>query len=230
MLEFRTFFDIFCKIILFFTDNSYYSGDSPAYLHLHGLPRHPSSLFSKRKRSRSVPERLRCFLHLLSLVVSRIAGVYILYKLLVLLLVVGEHRLYPGAVFAVVVVLCDLYHQPAEEDHGDEVRDRHEAVEGVCDCPCQLAVDDGGDDDQNDKDDLEGHDRSLLTLFTQLLEQELGALFAVVGPCKNGGEGEQRKDDAEAHGAEHAEVVGEGAKCDSGILAREGAHVVGGKD
>ena len=77
------------------------------------------------------------------------------------------------------VLLGQLDDHGAEQQDADEVRDRHEAVEGVGDVPHQLEVGDrAGDDDEAEE--------SLIGADDLAAEEELRAAGAVERPAEDG--------------------------------------------
>ena len=101
-------------------------------------------------------------------------------------------------------------HHAGQGDHGDQVGDGHEAVEGVGDVPGQGQVHGGAHHNDDDEDDLVGPDGLGA-------EDELTGTGAVQRPAQHRGVGEQ----GQAHGDQQgAELVAEDGA--------EGGHVQAG--
>ena len=119
---------------------------------------------------------------------------------------VGEHRLYVQTLFAVEVVLGDLYYHAAESQDTDEVGDRHEGVEHIVEAPYEIAGGYRTDHDEKYEDHAE---YGACDLFLALEEVFCGFL-TVVRPCENGGESKEGENDGIGDLTEDAKVFGEG--------------------
>ena len=83
------------------------------------------------------------------------------------------------------VVPGDVHHSAGQCQHAEEVRDHHQAVEGVGEVPRKTQLHGRAHDGHADKDDL-------IDAASRRAEEILHGLGAVVAPAEGGGVGEQQ--------------------------------------
>ena len=115
------------------------------------------------------------------------------------------------------ILFRELRHDAGEGEEGDEVRDGHEAVEGIGDVPHHVERGDRADDNDDDEQDL-------IALRDLEAEQILHAAAAVERPAEDRGKCEKRQRQRDEHRGElDAEHGGERARDELGAdLLAEG--------
>ena len=103
----------------------------------------------------------------------------------------------------VQIVPGDLGHHARQRDHTDQVRDHHQAVEGVRQIPRQVVPHDGAAEHQQ-------HEQNPIGDGPLLAQQILGCLGAIMAPPQHRGKGEQHDGYGDENGADLAEPHGEG--------------------
>ena len=111
------------------------------------------------------------------------------------------------------VLLGELDHHTGQAEESDQVRDRHEAVQGVGDVPDQRELQGGADHDDDDEGDL-------VDLHVLQTEEILKAAGAVEGPAEHSRKREERDADRDQKGADLAsEHAAEGCRHVGGSCA-----------
>ena len=75
-----------------------------------------------------------------------------------------------------------------QAEKGDQIGDRHKAVEGIGNVPNQIQLQGRAHQDHGNEDDL-------IDLCALAAQQELAAAGAVEGPAENGGQSEENQTD-----------------------------------
>ena len=89
-----------------------------------------------------------------------------------------------SAQMPVNIVLCDLCHRAGQYNNADQVRNHHQAIEGICQIPCQVFTQNRSEVNRDDKQDSIDD----CQLFAQ---QVLAGFGAVMAPAKHSGVCEQ---------------------------------------
>ena len=104
------------------------------------------------------------------------------------------------------MVFCELDHHAGQAEECDQVRDRHETVQGVGDVPDQGELQRRADHNDDDEGDL-------VKLHVLQTEEILKAAGAVEGPAEHRGKCEERDADSDEKRADLAsEHTAEGCR------------------
>ena len=113
------------------------------------------------------------------------------------------------------VFLRELDGHTGQGQQGNQVRDRHEAVEGIGEVPGICQAHGRADDDEANEENLV-HAHGLVT------EDVLAAAGAVEGPAQDRGQGEEAEADGDDDGAELAAQYGAHSRGHIGAVAAGG--------